>query len=162
VQVLDEILEPSRFVILLGNSSLGLEFKGSLSLSNASDLLFFELFLGEFGFTVGLGSGTLFLVEIAVRSSLELAEFISSILVSGFVLLEGRDDGLGSLVGSEELLATEGLDVRIEFDHHSQVLQRVLLSGSSQGGLFGRVDLALDLAGSNQTVEVRVGNQRAG
>jgi len=104
----------------------------------------------------------LLFVKVAVRDSSEFAKFVSGILISGFVTLKGRDDGLSSLVGAEELLATEGFDIRIEFDHHAQVLERILLSGSSQSGLFGRVDLALDLAGSDQAVEIRVGNQRSG
>jgi len=77
------------------------------------------------------------------------------------VFLEGSHDLFSFLARAEELLSTEGLDVRVKLDHYAQVLQRILLSWSSDGGMFRRVDLALDLAGSNQSVEVRVSDQRA-
>lgn len=68
---------------------------------------------------------------------------------------------MSSLVGSEELLAAESDDVRVEFDHDTQVLQRVLLSGSLDGSSLRRIDLALDLAGGDKAVEIGVSNKRS-
>jgi len=129
---------------------------------DAGDLFFFSLFLGKLGLRfAGLGSILLF-VKVFVGGSSNLADFVASLLTSGFLGLKGGDDGLGFLVGAKELLATESFDVRIEFDHDAQILERVLLSGSSQSGLFGRIDLALDLAGGDQAMEIGVGDERSG
>jgi len=114
---MDEVLEPSRFMVLL-NSCLGLEFKGSLSLSKTSNFLLFLLFGGKsnFGFS-GFRSGILLLVKVAVRNGSSFAEFAFSILGSGIASLESSNKSLSSLVGTEELLATKSGDVRVEFDH---------------------------------------------
>lgn len=87
MQVVDEILEPGRFEVLL-DGSLGLKFKISLLLGNGSFGLLLLLFSGNnnLGFS-GLGS-ILLLVKIAVRDSSEFSEFLSSLLASGFLAFE--------------------------------------------------------------------------
>jgi len=153
--------------VLLGNSCLVLEFKHDLSLGVSGFSLLLFLLFGKrdfryFGFTFSFGSGGIFLfVESKVSLSSLFAELVSKLLISGLLFFKSIDNTLSFFVGAEELLSAESLDIRIEFDHYSQVLQRILLSGSSNSGLFGRVNLALNFAGSDQTMEVRIGDERS-
>jgi len=149
-------------MVLLGDGFLGLKFKVGFLLSDTSDFLRFLLFSSGFDlrFSFLLG-GILLLVKVAVRCGSLFSESESSLLVSGLAEFEGTNEGLGSLVGSEEFLSAKGSDIRVELDHDTQVLQRVLLSGSLGSGLLRRVDLALDLARGNKAVEIRVSDKRS-
>jgi len=118
MQILNKLLEPVRFDMLLGDDSRS-EFEGSFLLSNSSFFLLFSLFFGDLGFSISLGGSILLLVLGAVRGGSVFAEFDSSGLVSRLVFLEGSDDLLSSLVRAEELLSAESLDVRVKLDHHS-------------------------------------------
>jgi len=131
-----------------------LEFKLNDSLGVPGGSLFLFLFFGKqdfrfFRFRLGFGSGgVLLFVEVKEREGSLFAKFVSILLVSGFLFFERINNSLSLFVGAEELLSAESFDVRIKLDHDTQVLERILLHLSSDSGLFRRVDLALDLAGS--------------
>lgn len=89
--------------------------------------------------------------------TMELAGF------GGFGALGSSDSFLvgGSALLSEELRTTERKSVRVQADHDTQVLERVLLlAAASVRDLLG-VDDGLDFIGVDETGEVRVGHARA-
>jgi len=160
VQVFDEILEPSRFVVLL-DGFLGSKFKIGLLLGDAGNFLFLCLFFGKNNLGFSRLRSILLFMGVTVRDGSEFSEVLSSFLTSGLVVFESSNNSLSSLVGSEEFLAAKSGDVGVEFDHDTQVLQRVLLSGSLDGSMLRRIDLALDLAGGDKAVEIGVSNKRS-
>lgn len=123
-----------------------------------------DLLLGTFGFLgLSLFLGQLLLLEGVLALLFGLSNLGTSSLASGLGLFQSADDLLGAFVGSQEFLATEGLDVRVQLDHDAKVDERILLAVATSGeSAFSGVQARLDFARVDDAVKVRVGHQWAG
>jgi hypothetical protein len=129
-------------------------------MKDRSDGCFFHLFVGS---------------EDVDKLSLVFVHFDSLVHVLSFLLLGGNVESLDfrlflsdslaeglSLFGgglrAEKGSSSEGLGIRIQFDHHSQIAQRVLLVDSVLLGSDLLAKMGLDLLRVDDATEIRVGD----